>query len=186
MPRVSRRRTQPDFDLDLVPILSLIVHLLPMLLLIVRFVTLAEHPVSQPPAKATEAPSREKVEAQESERVIVRATGQGFSVSGAEAGEVSLPCRSTDCAPETYDFDGLQAALRAARTLHPTLQDVLVVPDPQVPYAVIIGVFDVARGKKGETPIFANPVLVVGAPERGSVRSGEGDPAAPTPPSVGP
>lgn len=158
-----RRRTDASFELDLVPILSLIVHLLPMLLLVVRFVSLAEHPVSQPPAQATEAPSREKLDAQDTERVVVRIGAGGFVVTGAGDGDLSIPCRSQPCAASKYDYSALRDALLRAKGTHPGVEQVLVVPEPSITYAAIIGVFDAARGKKGETPLFADPVLVTGA-----------------------
>lgn len=158
-----RRRTDASFELDLVPILSLIVHLLPMLLLVVRFVSLAEHPVSQPPAQATEAPSREKLDEQESERVVVRIGAGGFVVTGAGEGDLPIPCRAQPCTAGNYDYSALREALSRAKGSHPGIEQVLVVPEPSVTYAAIIGVFDVARGKKGDPPLFADPVLVSGA-----------------------
>ena len=170
-----RRRTQADFDLDLVPILSLIVHLLPMLLLIVRFVTLAEHPVNQPVAKATEAPSREKFDAQEKERVAVRISASGFVVSGAGEGDFPIPCRTTPCDAKSYDYMALRAALSRAHDRVPGAAQVLVVPEKTVTYQTIIGVFDAARGNKADKAIFADPVLVTGAPD--TLPSAAQDPA---------
>ena len=160
------RRTESSFDLDLVPILSLIVHLLPMLLLIVRFVTLAEHPVNQPVARATEAPSREKFDAQEKEHVAVRIGASGFVVTGGGEGDFPIPCRTAPCESASYDYSGLRAALSRAHEAVPGTSQLLVVPERSVTYQTIIGVFDAARGSKGEKVIFAEPVLVTGAPDQ--------------------
>lgn len=179
-----RRRTDASFDLDLVPILSLIVHLLPMLLLVVRFVSLSEHPVSQPPARATEAPSREKLDAQEKERVVVRIGATGFVVTGAGEGDLPIPCTPQPCAANTYNYAALRDALSRASGNHPGLNQVLVVPEANVTYAAIIGVFDVARGKKDEKPLFSDPVLVTGAKAQGAVDAARGAPLLPASPAA--
>ncbi|MBM4390147.1 MAG: biopolymer transporter ExbD [Deltaproteobacteria bacterium] len=165
---MQRRRVQAAVELDLIPVLSLVVHLVPMLLLSVRFVTLAEHPVDRAPVEATEAPSREKLEAQEEERVVVRITATGFAVRGAGDGEAQIACAGS-CTPGDYDYRALGDAMVAAKGLHPRMQQVIVAPDPGVPYAVIIGVMDATRSRRAgdrEELLFLHPVLVTGAGER--------------------
>jgi biopolymer transport protein ExbD len=158
------RRVEANQELDLIPVLSLVVHLIPMLLLAVRFVTLAEHDMGQPPREARDAPSRQKLDEQESERVIVRIGPEGFSVRGASEGETLLPCAALPCTAENYDQRGLRAALAAAHDRNPGQRSVLVVPEPAVPYRAIVTVFDAARGGGDLGPaLFSDPVLVRGA-----------------------
>lgn len=164
---MKRRRVEASAELDLIPVLSLVVHLVPMLLLAVRFVTLAEHPVDRAPVEATEAPSREKLEAQENERVVVRITAAGFAVRGSGDGEAHIACAGS-CAPGEYDYRALGDAMVVAKGLHPQVQQVIVAPDPGVPYAVIIGVMDATRSRRvgdREEVLFPQPVLVTGAGE---------------------
>lgn len=164
---MKRRRVEATAELDLIPVLSLVVHLVPMLLLAVRFVTLAEHPVDRAPVEATEAPSREKLDAQENERVIVRITAQGFTVRGSGEGEEQIAC-AADCAPDQYDYRALGDAMVVAKGLHPQVQQVILAPDPGVPYAVIVGVMDATRSRRvggREELLFPQPVLVTGAGE---------------------
>ncbi len=154
-------------ELDLIPVLSLVVHLIPMLLLAVRFTALAQHDVDRSPVEATEAPSREKLEEQESERVVVRITATGFAVTGAGDGVTTLPCASP-CDPGGYDYRALADTMAVAKGLHPTTAQVVIAPDPGVPYSIIVGVFDASRSRRQgdrEVPLFPEPVLVTGAGE---------------------
>lgn len=162
-----KRRHEVDTRLDLIPVLSVIVHLIPMLLLAVRFVTLHQHLVDHAPIHASPAPSREKVEEQDRERVAVRITASGFVVKGAAEGDTAVPCRGS-CTAEDYDVSALSDVLVEARARHPNTQQVVLAPDKTVPYAVIIGVFDAAtRHKVGDRfeVLFSDPVLVDGAGE---------------------
>lgn len=164
---MARRRVDTAAELDLIPVLSLVVHLIPMLLLAVRFTTLAQHTVDRSPVEATEAPSREKFEEQLDERLVVRITGDGLSVRGAGDGLLSLPCAGP-CTPEAYDYRGLGDAMAVAKGLRPERRQVVIAPDPGVAYAVIVGVMDATRARHDgnrEIPLFPEPVLVTGAGE---------------------
>lgn len=164
---VRKRRHPVGAEIDLTPVLSTIIHIIPIVLIAVRFVTMNEHVVDQAPIQASEAPSREKLEEQEGERVVVRIAATGFSVKGAADGETVIPCRAP-CAPTDYDYARLGEALLAARQRHPKTEEVVVAPAPAVPYEVIIGVFDAATHRKdgGKTvPLFRDPVLVDAAAE---------------------
>ena len=152
-------------ELDLIPVLSTIVHVIPVVLIAVRFVGLQEHTVDHAPIQASPAPSREKMEEQDKERVVVRIVPEGFIVSGADAAELSLPCQSP-CAPADYDYVRLSETMLAAHQRHPSAHQVIVAPAPSVPYEVIIGVFDAATHRTVGTTtqaLFSDPVLVDGA-----------------------
>lgn len=164
---VRKRRHPVGAEIDLTPVLSTIIHIIPIVLIAVRFVTMNEHVVNQAPIQASEAPSREKVEEQEGERVVVRIGAAGFSVHGAADGETVIPCRSP-CSPADYDYAQLGEAMVAARQRHPKTDQVVVAPAAAVPYEVIIGVFDAATHRKDggkSVPLFPDPVLVDGAAE---------------------
>jgi biopolymer transport protein ExbD len=164
-----RARNPVGAEIDLIPVLSTIVHIIPIALIAVRFVTLHEHRLNSPPLVAEQAPSRELVEAQDEERVVVRILPEGFRVKGADAEESSIPC-SGGCLPENYDYGALNSLMVAAHARHPGARQVVVAPDRNVPYETIIGVFDAVTetGPKGaRRPLFAEPILVDGvdAPE---------------------
>lgn len=147
--------------LDLTPILSLIVHLLPMLLILVRFRQLAEIQVSGPVIPTAPAPSEGAFAAQAERVVSVTVTKEGFVVGGAGEGDPRIPCQGT-CSPETYDFEALSGVLREAKRLHPEEKRVVIAPAADVPYEIVVGVMDAARSwSEGgeERPLFADAIL---------------------------
>lgn len=163
---MHRRRVASSMILDLTPILSLIVHLLPMLLIMVRFQQLAQIEVTGPVVPTLPAPSEAAYEAQ-GQRVVSVAIGErGFVVGGLGDADPVVPCKGA-CAPDTYDLEGLAAALRSARALHPDERRVVVAPAATVPYEVVVDVMDTARsmvvdGK--EVPLFPTAILAAPAP----------------------
>jgi hypothetical protein len=93
--------------------------------------------------------------------VLVEGGGLRVLSDALVEGEVALPCRAKGCAAG-YDFDGLERVVRGVVAAHPALKQVVVVPEPRVPYEALIGAIDAARGPRGELLPFA--VLASGAP----------------------
>ncbi len=159
-----RVRNPVGAELDLTPVLSTIVHIIPIALIAVRFVTLHEHRVDAPPLVAEVAPSQALVEEQEREQVIVRILTTGFQVRTGDAGEVNLPCQAP-CEPENYDYVALNELMVRAHAAKPGARQVLVAPARAVPYQTIIGVFDAVTETDiggARRALFAEPVLVNG------------------------
>ncbi len=158
----ARKRVEGAFELDVTPILSLIVHLIPMLLLAVRFTTLNELPASGPVLPTQEAPSQQAYARQSSKVVSVRIGAAGFVVGGVSGIDPVIGCTG-DCGPATYDYTRLGNALRAARQEHPDEQRVVVAPEGPVPFEVIARVMATARAYRNEggaeVPLFAQPLL---------------------------
>ncbi len=182
---VRKRRNPVGAEIDLTPVLSTIIHIIPIVLIAVRFVTMNEHVVDRAPIQASEAPSRQKLDEQDAERVVVRILGSGFAVHGAAEADTVIPCRAP-CTPADYDYAQLSDAMVAARDRHPKTQQVIVAPAATVPYEVIIGVFDAATHRKAGgkiEPLFSDPVLVDGVSEASSAAStpATGSPGAATP-----
>lgn len=154
------RRIRADMDLDLTPVLSLVVHLLPMLLILVRFRQLAQIDVQGPVLPTLPAPDAAAYDRQ-SDRVVSVAIGaEGFVVGGLGDADPRIPC-SGPCTPDTYDYVALRQALREAAALHPGEDRVVVAPAPAVPYSVVIDVMDAARGVEGPDAraLFPRPIL---------------------------
>ena len=145
----SRARTPEGADLDVVPIMSLIMHLIPMLLLSVRFTYLAQLPSGRV-VPSVPAPSGEALAEQEAKVVSVRITPQGFAVGGL-GGDHVIPCTAALCTPDTYDYASLTAAMVEAKERHPTENRVVVAPGRDTPYEVVINVMAAtrSRGKGG-------------------------------------
>lgn len=161
---MARRRVEQASDLDVLPVMSLIVHLIPMLLLAVRFVTLSQVPASGPVLPSSPAPSSEAFEEQEEKVVSVQITPEGFVVGGGDAVDPRIPCNG-GCTPDTYDYASLNRALIAAKRLHPTENRVVLAPGPTIAYDVLVRVMEAsrARGDNGEL-LFPAPLIAAGAP----------------------
>lgn len=159
---MRERRLRVDARIDLVPILSLIIHLIPVLLIAARFRELAQLDAEARviPAVRTEDGARL---AEQSEQVVsVRIDREGFRVGGGGAEEMRVPCRGA-CAPETYDRPALTSALAAVKARLPSEDRVVLVVDPAVPYAVVVLAMEAARGEPGGPVLFPKPILVVAA-----------------------
>jgi biopolymer transport protein ExbD len=156
----SRARTPEGADLDVVPIMSLIMHLIPMLLLSVRFTYLAQLPSGRV-VPSVPAPSGDALAEQEAKVVSVRITAQGFTVGGL-GGDHQIPCTAALCAPDTYDYASLTAAMVEAKRQHPTETRVVVAPGRDTPYEVVIAVMGATRSRgKGafKEVLFPNALL---------------------------
>ncbi len=149
--------------LDLVPMLSVMVHLVPMLLLSVRFLALAQMAARGPVISALEPPDAGAL-AEQSKRVVsVEIDGKGFLIGGSAGLDPRIPCTAA-CAPDTYDYAALDNALRSLKADHPDEKRIVIAPGDDVPFDVVARVMaearsDVSGGKARE--LFPEPLLAV-------------------------
>jgi hypothetical protein len=152
--------------LDLTPVLSVIMHLIPMLLVVVRFQSIAQIVTPSPSVPLEQAPSAAALAEQQERVVSVGITPQGFVVGGLGERGGLIACNAA-CALETYDYGGLRLALLEAQLLHPDEQRVVIAPAPTVSYEVLVRTMDTCRERivGGErTPLF--PQVVIATPPR--------------------
>ncbi len=156
------RRVEASAELDMTPVMSLIVHLIPMLLLGVRFADFAHLPANGPVIPTAEAASRGRFQQQQVNVVSVRITPEGFVVGGVGDLDPVLPCRG-GCAVDTYDYASLNRAMLEAKRLHPTEDRVVIAPAADVPFDVVVRVMDATREVSGErtavVKLFSQPLL---------------------------
>ncbi|MFZ5475778.1 MAG: ExbD/TolR family protein [Myxococcota bacterium] len=146
--RERRRDARLEFaaELDVIPVMSLIVHLIPMLLLSVRFLSLASVSGKGPVLPASPATSAAQLAEQDEKVISVLVDGGGFHVTGV-AGTPAIPCRGA-CTPETYDYGGLTQAMVEAKRARPGESRVIIVPTGDVPYEVLVKVMDATRSRR--------------------------------------
>ena len=152
-----RRRTIEPAELDLIPVLSLIVHIVPMLLLNVRFMDLGAADVGGPVLPTLDTPSMRVLEDQDRKVVSVRVEAEGFLLGGVE-GDPRVPCLGA-CGPETYDYAGLRERLVRAYAARPGERRLVIVPGPGTEMEVLIRVMDAAREDGTGLPMFGEPLL---------------------------
>jgi biopolymer transport protein ExbD len=166
--RRRERRVDASAELDVTPVMSLIVHLIPMLLLSVRFASFGQLPASGPVVPTREAVSQGRFEQQSRQVVSVRVTPQGFVLGGVGDLDPRLPCKGA-CDVGTYDYEGLNVAMIEAKRLHPQEQRVVIAPEASVPFDVVVRVMDATRDASSaggtRVSLFPQPLLASPAAE---------------------
>lgn len=163
---MARRRGLEDVGpgLDLIPVLSLVVHLIPMLLLSVRFLALAQISARGPVVAALEAPNEGALAEQSKKVVSVQIDGEGFLVGGSAGLDPRIPCKGT-CTPDSYDLSTLATALRTLKDAHPDETRIVIAPSGTVPFEVVASVMAASRSEVvggSERVLFPEPLLAVG------------------------
>lgn len=147
----GKRGAQAE-DLDLVPIMNLVTILIPFLLMASSFVSLAAID-STLPAIGT-PPEQTDQDPEEPLNLSVAITDQGYTVMGSDAtlkpeGEekgATIPCSKSGCpSPDSYDTKELNRLLVQIKDNWEDEQNVILVPESQVPYEVLVVTMDATR-----------------------------------------
>lgn len=139
-----------SFELDLAPMLALMVTLIPIMLLSTVFVrvTVIDTPLPQVVQKALEEDRNKKTR---EITVALNMEEKGFLLQlrsdGKTIQKVSLPKRGL-----TWDLNGLHSAVVKIKSKHPTVFRMDLNPDKSVPYADIVKVMDEVRHARKEDP----------------------------------
>ena len=94
--------------------------------------------------------------------LAVRVTGRGYEVSGPAS--TTIPCLREGCATALdYDTAGLTRVLASVKGYHPYEDRVLLVPEGDIAYEVLIATMDAARADHGRA-LFGQVVVSGAAP----------------------
>ncbi len=149
--RTLRQRTEDGtFELDLAPMLSMMVALIPILLLSVIFVrvTVIETPIPQVVAKAVEKDKKDKnpvsisIEANKKNGIRIRVTENGRSNSKR------IPLKSSE-----LNYQALHEHLVQVKIRHPKVFNVNIKPSDDLSYQEIVKVMDAARETQKGDPV---------------------------------
>jgi biopolymer transport protein TolR len=138
---MSKRNSTDSTDLDLVPIMNLVTILIPFLLMASTFAAIAVIDSTLPAIVDNSDAPPPKKEAITQPSVIISATG--FRVDGLDKPTV-LTCARLPC--EDFPYAELTETLLGMRDAGPATDAVILVPDSQIPYEVLIQTMDAARG----------------------------------------
>lgn len=180
---MAKKRLEAAEDLNLIPIMNLVTILIPFLLAASAFVTLAVidstlpaigAPPSEPPPEDEEPPLN----------LSIIITDEGYTVAGAEAvlgneaaveGEdpgPTVPCTQEGCpAAETYDVKELTKLMNQIKDKYPDDENVILVPNSDTQYEVIIMTMDATRtdketkGADGKFRLLFPNVIIAGGAE---------------------
>ena len=157
------KRGEQAEELDLVPIMNLVTILIPFLLMASSFVSLAAIDSTLPAIGSPPEPTTEDEDPPLSLSIAI--TDQGFRVSGSDEklkgeGEekgAPIPCSEANCpSTESYDTKELTRLLIDLKDRWADESNVILVPESQVPYEVIVLTMDAARNDP-ETTVDGRP-----------------------------
>lgn len=139
--RKIRAEYNTEFELDLAPLLAVMVKLVPVLLLSSAFVQMMVIETELPQV-VQQAIERQNQEAKKSLTVEV-SVKEGIrlvtDISG-KVSEVKVPLKDGH-----YDFDGLHLRLVEIKRQNPDIFQIDLMPDAQVSYKDIVKIMDMAR-----------------------------------------
>jgi biopolymer transport protein ExbD len=173
--RKTKRIEEEEQDLNLAPIMNMVIILIPLLLLSVVFLQVGVINVTTP--SLSPAKTSQHTEEEEEQKITVAISDKGFTVATREGvvpgcGDVTVCVRegaddlrgefdaaaallasgahvkgqaAMDQALEAYDWPGLYAVLARVKRDNPAEDTIYVTADPRVPYAAIVRLFDVSR-----------------------------------------
>lgn len=160
------RRIRNAGELDLVPILNLMTLLIPFLLVASSFASLATLEPRVEEVRTGELPPGAL-------GLAIAVTDEGWTVLGADEALVgqddgrgpTIPCLRPGCpTADDYDAAELSRLLAAVKARHPREHQVVVLPEPQIPYDVLVRTMDASRELTGEGgPRTLFPTVVIAA-----------------------
>jgi biopolymer transport protein ExbD len=174
------RRLQDAPELNLIPIMNLVTILIPFLIMAAQFVQLSvidsTLPAIGPPQPAEETPDKPPL------KLSLAITGKGITVLGADAvlfpagapplaeGEArppTIPCGGGKCQRVSdYAWKDLTRELSKIKDMYPDEQNVILVPDGDIHYEVLVKTMDASRDDKltgGARDLFPFVVIAGGA-----------------------
>ncbi|MFH1810735.1 MAG: biopolymer transporter ExbD [Pseudomonadota bacterium] len=171
MARPSQRRhraAEPDSELNLIPIMNLVLMLIPAILITAAFVEITVINVSAPQL----GPDREARPAQPTPpelRLTVLISDGGFTLasSGATLGpEQGSPSPRQPTVPRTasgdYDWAALGQRLATIKDAFPEETRLIIAAEPDIPYEVVVATMDASRETRDHRELFPDVVLSAG------------------------
>jgi len=160
---MTLRRNIKEQNLDLTPIMNLVTILIPFLIMAAEFVQLAvidsTLPAIGPPSPPEEEPDKPPLS------LSLAITEMGVTVLGADAvlfpdgapemeeGDArppTIPCSSGSVCKgvDDYDWDKLALKLGEIKDEYPDDENVILVPDNNIRYEIIVKTMDISRDDK--------------------------------------
>lgn len=150
MRKYRPKESDATFDLNLAPMLDIIVSIIPMLLLSVVFVRIAvvETPVPQAVQKAmVEAENKNEVQIQ-----LSLSKEYGFKIQVMQKGQtkdINVALKQD----KEFDLDGLHKQMIVLKQAHPDVFKMELHPSEEVPLDKIVAVMDKIRNRTKEDPV---------------------------------
>jgi len=172
MARKRKRKTKFDegsHDLNLVPMMNLVLLLIPTILITASFVEITVINVAAPQIGGGAPTEQEKPEKPPLNLTIVL-TDQGFTIAGSGGvlgqAEADPNAAKGPTIPKTgdgkYDWEGLTRKLVEIKDAFPEETKVIINAEPDIKYEFLVGTMDAARETKDRRELFPDVVLSAG------------------------
>lgn len=150
---VKQRIDDMTFDLNLAPMLDMMVALVPFLLLSVVFIRLViiESPVPQPVAKAIEKDRKNKDREVNIKMYVDKKRNVSIIVTNKKGQKQNLQVRSDS---KSVNLEDLHQKLVQLKLKYQKIYSIELFPDEMLSYNEIIKVMDAARQSKTDGPSF--------------------------------
>lgn len=150
MRSLKTRTEDATFELNLAPMLDIIVSIVPMLLLSVAFVhiTVIDTPVPQIVEKAIAAANEKN---KDQIQVLLSVSKQsGFRLTITDKGQTQE--KTVGLKGSEFDYEGLYKEILAVKKVHPDVFRLELNPEENVPLNEIVSVMDQVRTTKATDP----------------------------------
>lgn len=151
--RLSQRHKQHPEDLDVTPLLNLLIILLPVLLAGLVFTRMAILPVDLPPAATAQ-----NLSAETALKLGITITHKGIVVNDGKRDVARIPRSSSG----TYDYAQLSTVMQTLKQARPDEQRATLMLQADTPYEVLVHAMDAIRMVARPDP--ANPGRTVNQP----------------------
>ncbi|CBL46599.1 Hypothetical protein HDN1F_30160 [gamma proteobacterium HdN1] len=181
MRRRSQRHKEEPKDLDITPLMNLVVTLIPFLLVSAVFTQVGVHNLNMP--TLSNAPAAEE---QQQKPIVLEVVlyKQRMDLLDRQTG----PLKSWPNIDGHYDFDGLVSTLKAVKVRFPEVTDITILMEKDTHYDNLIHTMDAVRttrqvqdGRDVHVELFPNISIGDAPPDEGT---GDTAPAAPVAPAA--
>ena len=133
---IGRERRIRDVDVNIIPVMNIFLLLIPFLLLTAAFVRLAIVEISLPTlgAKQTQQPPENLV------AIFLSVKKTGFQLKSP-----GFKFKPVNKVNNRYDYEKIIEQLIQIKTKHPHAEEILIIPESEVKYDIIIKVMDRCR-----------------------------------------
>lgn len=135
---LGKNRRNLEADLNITPVMNIFVILIPFLLLTATFVRIAIIELSLPSVETQDSTNLEELK--DLTLLMVTISLDGFEIKTSEKDFPVIPNHSGG-----FDYDRLTVRLAKIKEQYPKLNDVLISPDDNIRYQVIVNVLDRCR-----------------------------------------
>ena len=148
---MGNKRAKDEQELNLIPIMNMVTILIPFLLMAAQFINLAVIDSTVPaigaPPENADPPDVPPL------NLKVLVTSEGFTIAtdvavlpSSENDGPTVPCKSAGCPSiESYDFEALTRLLSEIKDEYSHEENVILVPESHISYAVLIKTMDSTR-----------------------------------------